>query len=109
MHRALISMAVFFSLFLTAVHGPSVAHEVSIGHSHSQVSAGDHDHVSQPASDSSDQPDEMLQHHHCSNAWCPDSQTQSVAASFGRVLILPGEQHTLASLAQAPPTEPPSA
>lgn len=109
MLRAFTLLAVSFALLIGAVHAPSVAHESSSAHSHSEASTGGHDHASEPVEKSDEQPDELFQHHHCPNAWCPDAPPQAASVHSERKPVLPSAQHALTSLSQAPPIQPPSA
>ena len=108
MNRAFLLAAVLFSLLLSAVHSPAVAHDVDAGHSHSEHSDGLTESA-QPDTEADDEQDDTVKHQHCLNGWCPHDLKEVGESSDVRALIFPVTHHALTSLAQAPPIQPPSA
>lgn len=109
----LLSFLVLVAVLFGGVVAPAVAHERGADFDHVGEVLDIHESASTAAHDSSgkvpDMPGQPATHHHCTIALEVVAPALLPAAQMSEALPPPAISRTLASLAQAPPTEPPAA
>lgn len=109
----LLSFLVLVAILFGGVVAPAIAHERGAEFDHAGEVLDIHEGVStaahDPAEKSPDMPGQPATHHHCTIALEVIAPALVSALRMDEALPPPAGSRTLASLAQAPPTEPPAA
>lgn len=109
----LLSFLVLIGILFGGVVAPAVAHERGADFDHAGEVLDIHESASTAANDPSgkipDMPGQPVSHHHCTIALEVVAPAVAPATRLGEAPPSPAISRTLASLAQAPPTEPPAA
>lgn len=109
----LLSFLVLIGILFGGVAAPAIAHERGAAFDHAGEVLDIHDAAStaahEPTGKTPDMPGQPASHHHCTIALEVIAPAVALATRMGEALPPPAISRTLASLAQAPPTEPPSA
>ena len=109
----LLSMLLTFAILFGSLVAPETAHAENLLSGHGIEVLEVHDHAE--ADDQEDQqqnggsPCHALVHHHCSIAIAVDAGAASLLVRDAKAAVMPLIVRPMASLALAPPTEPPAA
>lgn len=113
MQGKIISLFLVFALLFGTVIMPTVAHAQAASASHAEEFLDIHELDSDAGQDTRDDDDEKpchaVTHHHCSFALRVDAPSGTMTLVAAQNSFIAGLHAAMASLSQAPPTEPPAA
>jgi len=113
MRGRFISMLLFFAILIGGIVAPESAHAESLlaGHATEIVDVDGHADSSskQGESQKDGAPCHAVTHHHCGIAIAADPTASSLGHWNAKSAVMPLAVRPMASLASAPPTEPPAA
>lgn len=114
MRGLFVSLFVMTAILFGSIVVPASAHAESIVASHGSelmavVEHADHSENDAGHKQASGEPCHVITHHHCSMALAVDGPLLPLTNAGGTARAVPLTVNSMASLSQAPPTEPPSA
>ncbi len=113
MRGMLTSLMLVFAILFGNVIMPTIAHAQAAQVGHVAEARDSHEHDVSSDEDSqehdSDKPCHAVVHHHCSAALRADLPAIAMTPMSAQLKAIPLSSAKLASLSQAPPTEPPAA